>query len=600
MKHAGKIRLLVTIALITGLLSGSILIPEAIGKELERSVTTTPSPSAQAPALGEASGPVLLNPSNTVSIEGDLAENMSNFIMNMSGSRSFATDIRIRSLNTDSIESNQSMACDENGNFYVAWEDTFLGPEYIQIYRSQDGGLTWAPVAALVESDVALTQPSITVAEGSPNRILVTYIRDDGVNPPVPEVAIKDLASGSFTIHSVPVWGNWEAYRKPVIWTDSTQYHAWYAYITCEGVYDSAAGNVNVVVYRSSDGGETWDQNVTVFGNTDTDEWIDPDGCFGTTKKRNFVVCYNNTNKFLYWGKSVDDGVSWDTMWFQNMTEIGIPYHPVDPEIEASVDDDILQIAATRLNDYTETIGFAHSPSAGDTFSSLHNLFPQHQEPRYAASLHANQGGNSYHLAYTSQNKVYYSSRPQDLSVSWDTPVRIDDAGYASNVYDKKGLASVWDTDVPGIVWADYRDGSTLDYDSYFETTIKRSFSADKTTLSAAAGGTVKFWLDAGFDNANRTYIILLSASGTWPGTTLPGGKKLPVNWDALTDLGFALLNSPVLVNFYDQLDYAGRAMAYLWLPPIPGNKGVTLCFAYTLKTPYDFVSNPWTIDIVN
>lgn len=588
-----------TILLFTGLTLSAGFSPEAAGKSEDRPVPALPAPITDDDPNNESSGPLAIHPSNTVGIQGDLAQTMSWTAQTLVSRMSFHTDIRLRSHNGGSIERNQTMACDESGNFYVAWEDDYLGLEYIQIYWSQDDGLTWKPYWALVDSNAALTEPSLTVAEGNPNRIMVVYIKTEGVKAPRPEIAVKDLASGGFTSYGIPIWTTWEAYRKPVIWTDSTQYHGWYTYITCEGVFDSVTKNVNIVVYRSTDGGETFDKNITVFGESDTDEWIDPDGCFGTTKKRNFVVVHNQTNQFCYWGKSVDDGVSWDTMWFANMTSVGIPSRPVDPEIEASRYNDFVHIAATRRNDYTDTIGFSWSPNAGDGFYSLHNLFPQHTEPRFAAALHANQLGGSYHLAYTSNNKVYYSVRPQDLSADWSTPVRVDDAGYASNANTKKGIASIWYSDMPGIAWADFRDGTTSDYDTYFDTPTERSFEADKTTLSAATGGTVKFYLDAGYHNADRKYVILMSATGTWPGTTLPGGKVLPIQWDAMTDLGLDLIYSPLMTHFLDDLDASGNAMAYLTLPPIPGFSGFTLCFAYCLYNPYDFVSNPWMIDIL-
>ncbi|MFH1998640.1 MAG: hypothetical protein ABIK28_03120 [Planctomycetota bacterium] len=58
--------------------------------------------------------------------------------------------------------------------------------------------------------------------------------------------------------------------------------------------------------------------------------------------------------------------------------------------------------------------------------------------------------------------------------------------------------------------------------------------SIDTNQLTAAAGGTILFNLDAGASHASRNYLILGSATGTSPGYPLPGGMAtLPLNWDA-------------------------------------------------------------------
>jgi hypothetical protein len=414
----------------------------------------------------------------------------------------------------------------------------------------------------------------------------------------VPEVATCGLTPGLFALHKVPVYSTWEGYAKPVIWTDAFAFNGWFAYLTCESIFDSSVNNVNISAYRSTDFGVTWGDNNTVFGNSDTDEWADPDGGFGTTQDRAFIVCYNNTNDFLYRALSKDYGVSYETFWVHNMTETGIPGKAVDPEIEASVDTDHVMICCTCANATTDTIGFSWSPDAGDSFSSVFEIWKNTTDLRFAAALNANPGGDSFHLAYTGINKLYYSKRPQDLSSGWENPMQVDDVGNASNVYPKKGIASNWTTDAPAITWADFRGGPT-DYDTYVDTPAKRLLEADKTTLDAAAGGTVKFHLHAGTSNGKRKYLILVGASGTDPGTKLPGGKELPLKWDPLTDLALQLVNTPVLSNFYAQLDTMGDAMAYMNLPPVPGAAGVEMVFVFALNNPWDFVSNPWRIDIL-
>lgn len=126
--------------------------------------------------------------------------------------------------------------------------------------------------------------------------------------------------------------------------------------------------------------------------------------------------------------------------------------------------------------------------------------------------------------------------------------------------------------------------------------------AADATSISAAAGGAVDFALDAGTANAGRKYIIVGSASGISPGWAMPGGLvTLPVNPDFFTDLTLAYLNTALFNNFLGNADSMGQATAQLNTGgPLPSVAvGTVLYFAYTMNNPFDIVSNPMMIEIV-
>ncbi|MHC4945057.1 MAG: choice-of-anchor Q domain-containing protein [Planctomycetota bacterium] len=123
---------------------------------------------------------------------------------------------------------------------------------------------------------------------------------------------------------------------------------------------------------------------------------------------------------------------------------------------------------------------------------------------------------------------------------------------------------------------------------------------ADAFSISEDAGGTVNFSLTCGLYNGGRTYLVVGSLSGTAPGTPLPGGHEmLRLNWDLFTDIVLGSLNTPVFMDFYGKLDYAGHASAQLNAPPVPGLGGTTMHYAYCLSHPFDFVSNPVAVEIV-
>ena len=118
--------------------------------------------------------------------------------------------------------------------------------------------------------------------------------------------------------------------------------------------------------------------------------------------------------------------------------------------------------------------------------------------------------------------------------------------------------------------------------------------------ISAAAGGDLSMILDAQSSQANRSYVMLASVSGSSPGISLPGGLAvLPIQFDLLTLLSIdQLANSAVFDGFVGVTDGSGRATArFNTLGPLPPESiGLTLTFAYALPSPWDYSSNPVNI----
>lgn len=119
------------------------------------------------------------------------------------------------------------------------------------------------------------------------------------------------------------------------------------------------------------------------------------------------------------------------------------------------------------------------------------------------------------------------------------------------------------------------------------------SLEADVFAIPEMVGGQIHFSLQAGLMNGGRGYIVMLSVSGTNPGTPLPGSQPtLPLNWDSLTGA----------IYFFGLLDPNGNDPFLLDSNgPIPGAAGLVFSFAYALLPPtaIDFVSNPINITIV-
>jgi hypothetical protein len=127
--------------------------------------------------------------------------------------------------------------------------------------------------------------------------------------------------------------------------------------------------------------------------------------------------------------------------------------------------------------------------------------------------------------------------------------------------------------------------------------------SADKNTMSSRKEGIINFYLDAGEENAFRSYILLGGTSGVSPGIVLPGGLvTLPLNPDLLTAYILTMMNTPVFMDFMSELDDAGCSMAQFnnegLMPISHGCVGTRMTFSYALYYPWDFVSNSVEITI--
>lgn len=125
------------------------------------------------------------------------------------------------------------------------------------------------------------------------------------------------------------------------------------------------------------------------------------------------------------------------------------------------------------------------------------------------------------------------------------------------------------------------------------------ALTADVPSVSISAMDTQTLTLDAGEDNAGRTYFMLGSFTGTDPGFDLAGGLHVPLNIDTYF---FLLTENPnlIVLNSFGSLDAGGQATASFSLPPgTPAIlAGFTFHHAYVLLSPKDYGSNAVAVEI--
>lgn len=136
----------------------------------------------------------------------------------------------------------------------------------------------------------------------------------------------------------------------------------------------------------------------------------------------------------------------------------------------------------------------------------------------------------------------------------------------------------------------------------YYDFYPDHALTIYPSKISAEEGGEIEFSLIGGLGMGNRKYALLGSLSGTSPGTTLPGGLTLPVNWDFFSDLllEMAMTGHPMTFDFMGQLNAGGNAEAGLFAPSLPQIvNDIEVDFAWCTYHPFDFVSNAMTLTIL-
>jgi uncharacterized Ntn-hydrolase superfamily protein len=127
------------------------------------------------------------------------------------------------------------------------------------------------------------------------------------------------------------------------------------------------------------------------------------------------------------------------------------------------------------------------------------------------------------------------------------------------------------------------------------------TLTADASSISATAGGTVNFGLSGPALATPPSYYLFASASGTTPG--FPFGKvTVPLNFDAVLVYSFLLRNGANFVNTDNALFADGTQAAQFVAQPneLSPLVGFDLSFAYFTHNPGLFASNPIAVTVLN
>ncbi len=95
-----------------------------------------------------------------------------------------------------------------------------------------------------------------------------------------------------------------------------------------------------------------------------------------------------------------------------------------------------------------------------------------------------------------------------------------------------------------------------------------QTLTADASEVPVSTGGDVTFTLRMAPEDHGKAFVAGLGVSSSKPGIVLGPGSFVPLNPDAVTFAGLALLTSPLLEGFLGRLDQSASASFTLHLPP--------------------------------
>ncbi len=118
-------------------------------------------------------------------------------------------------------------------------------------------------------------------------------------------------------------------------------------------------------------------------------------------------------------------------------------------------------------------------------------------------------------------------------------------------------------------------------------------------SMAAQNGGMLQLQQDHGAAFANRFYLVLTGMSGSKPGLQA-GSLNIPVNFDAMSKLGLAALNTPIFHSFFGKLDALGRGSSRFQIPAALASnfKGRTLVFSSVLIDKFDRATPAWPLKL--
>jgi hypothetical protein len=211
------------------------------------------------------------------------------------GGNSWGTDTR---LTTVAGQSNLPSCAVYGQTVHVVWEEYRDGNSEIYYKRSSDGGTSWGADTRLTNNTLFSWNPSVSVS-GSNVYVVWTDSRDNNFETYFKRSTDGGLTWGTDTRLSNNIWGS---YSPCAAVSGSNIYVAW---------SDNRDGNYEIYCRISSDGGSTWGAEARLTNASGDSQ--NPSVAVSNSAVHITWVDYRNGNQEIYYNRSINGGVSWET-----------------------------------------------------------------------------------------------------------------------------------------------------------------------------------------------------------------------------------------------------------------------------------------------
>ncbi|RPJ44036.1 MAG: hypothetical protein EHM19_07455, partial [Candidatus Latescibacterota bacterium] len=265
-----------------------------------------------------------------------------------------------------------SMASDEEGNLYVAFEMRRSTETVIRVFRSENGGMYWEHWQT-ISAYADLTNPSIAIGDGSERWFLLVYQYAD-TDIQLFRVNLDSLDQYDFRTIEQNVVG----VSNPRIVTDGAEWAGWYPYV----VWNSMGVDNWVLRFsRSLDYGNSWQTPATLAGYCGyPDEFYDgneafPDIDYGSrclyAAFDNYPSPCTSTDRDVYAMKSSDYGATWASA-IRLTSEADDEHGPRVGAVKNYLDERTAVVAYTRYWNGLDDDVMYHGTENGGTSWSTH------------------------------------------------------------------------------------------------------------------------------------------------------------------------------------------------------------------------------------
>ncbi|MBU0740824.1 hypothetical protein KKG45_05665 [bacterium] len=526
------------LALIVGLVWTSAVMAQTIatGDPTGARVEQRPDPALAAwnaaperPEPGGRPGPKQEAADEDLMAPGDLSEG--------GGSR-WQGDVLVTDPTFDEVE--PAMCKTPDGTLFIAVEQYGAYDGWIRIYRSTNGGLTWAWLVSYKSGNES-RNPAITYANRTNGEtwLFLAY-----------EATMSDTTKRIVVVRVDPNnTGNWTSVTAasgitgtpdihPRICTDNPIYDVFYVYVTYS-VY--AVDYYATMFTRSLDYGLTYSAPVDITGGSDSSTFASrPD------------IAYGTAGLFVAFEKPGWTGSAWKTeVWASRSTNYGGSWNaPVQlttaedgtwhPSVAAAIGVSTVMVAYTGSVVSQTDIYCVYSTDGGTSFGAESPL-PRTFDNEKSVALSVSDSGGRYHAAFWRAYDIEYTYTDATSPLPWAPTTLVNEANWASSVYSRPAICVNPTRSLEEeacVAWADYR-GSF--YDVYFDTGFLSAPPAIQTVTDVPAdqGLQVRLDWDASlYDDPGAPTPIVGYGIYRWAGVKNRAAVKTPdgriLGWDYL------------------------------------------------------------------